>query len=388
MKKLFLGLTTVVLIIYFLTSGGKTPFDYFTRLADSFLEGKYYLTDNPPWLNELIPGGNGKFYVAYPPMPGVASIPFRFLFKDSFEQQYLAHIMGAGIVLLTMLISMKVKKDAKLAAWSGILIGLGSIVWYLSSVGSSWYLGQISAAFFMTAAIYESLGKKRVYLVGIFLGAAFISRLHSILVLPLILYLLFNTEGASSKKDWFKKLWLLGFGASPFLLFNFFYNYIRFGVIWDKGYLLIPGVLDEPWFRKGLFNFSYIPDHLKVIFWSFPKVINKFPYLTPSWAGLAIWITTPAFIYSFFANLKERVVRLSWLSILLISLVIFSHGTTGFAQFGYRFAVDFYPILTFLTIKGVARSGLRWHHWLLLLVGIVVNLWGVILINKFGLVSF
>ena len=174
----------------------------------------------------------------------------------------------------------------------------------------------------------------------------------------------------------------------PFISFNFYYNFLRFGSIFDKGYYLIPGVLEESWFKKGLFNLSYIPNNLKVIFASFPRFSENSPYITPSWAGLSIWITTPAFIYAFAANMKERMVRFSWVSILLISLIILSHGTTGFAQFGYRFAVDFYPILIFLTIKGVSGGKLKWHHWLLLVVGIVVNLWGVIFINKFGWVGF
>jgi hypothetical protein len=314
-------------------------------------------------------------------MPAIIAIPFVFIFKEGFQQQFLAHLMGAGIVILMMKISGLVKKDIKLTIWTGALTGFGTIIWFLSANGSSWYLGQISAAFFLTAALYEGLNKKRSLLIGLLLGAAYLSRLQIILTFPLFLYLL-------SGKQWFKKYLSFGLGILPFILINFTYNYLRFGVIWDKGYILIPGVLSEPWYRMGLFSLSYIPDHLKIIFTSFPIIQKSFPYILPSWSGLAIWITTPAFIYSFFANIKERVVQFSWLSIALVSLLIFSHGTTGFAQFGYRFAVDFYPILIFLTIKEVAKTGLKWHHWLLLLLSILVNLWGVIWINKFGWIRY
>ncbi len=371
----------IVLIIYFATSAGSTPYDYFTRLSDSFLQGKYYLSENPPWLSELIPADNNMFFVPYPSLPAILSMPFRLVFKEKFEQQYLAHILGSGIVFFTMLISWSIKKDKKLACWSGALAGLGTIVWFLSSVGSSWYLGQVSAAFFMTAAIYESLNKKRPFLIGIVLGAMYLSRLHTILSLPFFLYCL-------GGKNWFKNYFYLGLGFLPFIGFNFYYNFIRFGVIWDKGYYLIPGVLSEPWFQKGIFNFSYIPDNLKILLASFPKFSNVFPYITPSWAGLAIWITTPAFIYSLWANTKQKIVQISWLCVILISVVIFSHGTTGFAQFGYRFAVDFYPLLIFIIINGIAKSNLKWHHWLLLIISIIVNFWGVLWINKFGWVNF
>ena len=120
----------------------------------------------------------------------------------------------------------------------------------------------------------------------------------------------------------------------------------------------------------------------------FPKIINEFPYIIPSWAGLSIWITSPAFIYAFFADIKDRLVRYSWISILLIMFVVFTHGGTGWAQFGYRFAVDFYPFLIFLVIMSIKDRNLKWHHWVLLSLSIIVNFWGVLFINKFGWVTF
>lgn len=365
--------------MYLVTSAGRTSFDYFTRLSASFLQGKIYLTENPPWLTELIPAGPAKFYVPYPPMPAIAAISFVFLFGGKFEQQYLAHLFGAGIVALTMLIAWKIKQDKKLLIWTGLLTAFGNIMWFLSAVGSSWYLGQITAAFFLTFALYESLNKKRPFVTGLLLGAAFLARLQTVLSLPVFLYLFYE-------RTWFKNYIKLGLGFLPFALFNFYYNFTRFGTIFDKGYFLIPGVMDEPWYQKGIFNLSYIPRHLKIIFGALPAFYDKFPFARPGWGGLAIWFTTPTFIYALLANVKERIVQLAWLSIVLISIVIFSHGTTGFAQFGYRFAVDFYPILLFLVIKGVSRTGVRWHHWVLLLISVLVNLWGVIWINKLGYV--
>jgi len=371
----------ITFVVYYLTSAGKTPYDYFTRLAASFLKGKCYLTENPAWLNELIPAGQGKYFVVYPPMPAILSIPFVLLLKNIFQQQYLAHLLGAGIVFFTIQISLKIKNDMKLAIWSGLLVSFGTIIWHLSATGSSWYLGQVTSCFFLMAALNEGLGKKRPFLVGMFLGASYLSRLTTILSFPFFIYLIMS-------KTKIKNIIKFSLGILPFVVFNFSYNLIRFGTIFDKGYLLIPEVLKESWYEQGLFNLSYIPRHLKAIFASFPIIKRVFPFIIPSWAGLSIWITTPAFIYSFFSNIKERVVQISWLVITLISLVIFSHGTTGFAQFGYRFAVDFYPFLIFLTIKGVAKGKLQTHHWILLIISILVNFWGVIWINKFGWVSF
>lgn len=384
MKKLVTIFFILSFIIYLATSSGRTPFDYFTRLSSSFLAGRIYLTQNPPWLSELIPAGPNKYYVAYPPMPAIVSMPFVFVFGNKFEQQFLAHMIGAGIVALTMLISWSIKKNKKLLVWTGILTGFGNIMWFLSAGGSSWYLGQISAAFFLTFALYESLNKKRPFLIGILLGAAYLSRIHTIISFPVFLFLLHD-------KKWLKNYILFGLGTLPFVFFDFVYNYLRFGVIWDKAYFILPGVLNElnkPWFIKGVTNPAYIPGGLAAAFWSFPIILNKAPFIEPSWSSLAIWITTPAFIFAFFSPLKERLTQFLWLAVVLIFGIVLMHGGTGWAQFGYRFAVDFYPFLILLTIKGVAKTGLKPIHWILLFVSIFVNFWGVIWINKFGWVSF
>jgi hypothetical protein len=98
----------VFLSLYYLTSPGKTPYDYFLRLANAFLKGKYYLEENPPWLSELIPQGKNKFFVVHPPMPAVLLTPFVLIFKERFEQQYLAHILGALIPVVVFNLALKI----------------------------------------------------------------------------------------------------------------------------------------------------------------------------------------------------------------------------------------------------------------------------------------
>ncbi len=287
-------------------------------------------------------------------------------------------------MVLTMMTAWTIKKDKKLLIWSGLLAGLGNIIWYLSATGSSWYLGQISSAFFLSFALYESLNKKRPILVGILLGAAYLSRVHTIISLPVFLYLLYD-------KNWFKTFFKIGLGLLPFVLFDFAYNFIRFGTIFDEAYFILPKILNEqdrPWFIHGVANTSYIPNGLIAAFWSFPRILDHPPFIQPSWYSLAIWITTPAFIFAFFSPIRERLTQFLWLAVISIFTIVLMHGGTGWAQFGYRFAVDFYPFLLLLTIKGVGRTGIKPIHWILLLASVLVNAWGVVWINKFGWVSF
>jgi len=384
-NRTWLVIITLILglgIIYFSTSGGNTPYNHFVLLADAFLKGNFFVEGIYPWI-EKAPLDETRFFIVNPPMPAILLIPFVKIWGLTFPQQLFAHLIGIGLTISTFLLSLKIKNDSKLAIWSALLIGLGSIVWFLSTVGSVWYLGQITSALFLTLAIIEILGKKRPVLLGILLGATYLSRIHLALTFPIFAFLIWR----ENKK--FIPLILFSIPILMFIGFDFFYNFSRYGTIFNRGYFLIPGTQSEPWFSKGIMHPSYIIEDLKIAFLAMPKFISEFPYIRPSWAGMAIWLTTPAFIFSFWAGIKKQIVKLFWLCIGLVFTIVGLHGGTGFAQFGYRFAVDFYPFLTYLTILGVAnQKGPRWYHWFFLVFGIIVNLWGVLWINKFGWVGW
>lgn len=371
----FIALTLFFIstLIYSLTSSGKTPFNHFILLADAFNNGRIYIEGDIPWL-EKIPISQDKFFVANPPMPAIIAMVPVYLFGNDLQQQHVSFVLGALIIFVTFLISLKIKSDKKLAIWSSILVGFGTINWFLITVGSTWYIAQVTAQLFLLIAIYILITGGRPFLMGLFLGFAYFSRIPVILTLPLFLINL--------KKPYFKNAVFLSIGILPSIVLNMIYNYLRFGVVWDIGYTLIPGISSEPWYSKGVVHFDYILDHLKIIFTSLPEFSNEFPYFKPSLFGYAIWFTTPAFIFSLFNKMKDKIIWSSWLSISLVSLLIFSHGSTGFTQFGYRFAADFYPILIFLTILGVSRQkGPSWYHWVLLVCSVIINLWGVLFIN-------
>lgn len=380
-RLLLILLMFLIFVIYLLSSGGTTPYNYFILLAKQFLEGKYYLIDNPAWLNELIPLKNGGYGVVYPPTPAIIAIPFVYFFGVDFPQNYIAYFLGTAFALTVAKIVYYKTKRLEHFYWALILSAIGNIAWYLSSNGSVWYLGQISGAFFLTATIYESLTRKRPLLVSMLFSLAVFSRIHLVLAFPLIVYL--NIKNLNIRR-------IIGY-ITPFAISSVLYltyNYLRFGSIFETGYTIIPGVLEEPWYSKGILHLSYVKDNLKVFLLSLPIFSNTFPYIKPSWGGLSILITTPAFIYILKTKIKDKENIFTIVSLVLIAVFVFSHGQTGFTQFGYRFAVDFYPLMYLLLANYLIDKDLKWHHYLLLILSVLVNLWGIVWINKFGYVSF
>lgn len=382
-KSGLIALFLAVFIVYTITGPLEaTPHDYFVRLAHAFLEGKLYLTDAPSWLNELVPV-NGRYYVVYPPMPAIVLAPTVALLRQ-ISQTLISTFFGAANSVLVYLVLGRLKISPPTRLWLTFFFAFGTNHWYLAQTGSAWYFAHVVAVFFLFLAIWETLGKKRAFLVGIFLGAAYLARLPTVLAFPFFLIML--VPWGKSKKTLPVVFQFLA-GLAPFVAGNALYNWARFKVFYDIGYRLIPGVIDEPDFRHGILHPANIGKQLRVMFLKLPLFRPSPPYLLPSHEGMALWITSPALIFSLAAPLKERLVRASWLTIPLLALPSLLHATVGYSQFGYRRAMDFMPFLVLLTARGIGNE-IRWYHKALIIASILVNLWGVILIQKFGLITW
>jgi hypothetical protein len=378
-------------VFYFTTEDQPTHFNNFVRLADAFLHGRLYLTENIPWLELAII--DGKYYIVPPPLPAILILPFVAIFGLNTNQTLVSILIGSLNASLVFLVVRTMTKQRSVQLWTTAMFVFGTINWWLTASGAVWMFSQVTSLTFLLLAIYYVLKEKGPFLTGIFLGASYWCRLPTILSFPFFIAMYYDrwiprsTDGTRTRIFKIRPILYLCLGAGVFVFLNFIYNYLRFGTVMDRAYYLIPGVLEEPWYQKGIFDITYIPRHLREIFLGLPNIKSEFPYIYPSISGLAIWITTPAFIYAFFAELRNRISIGCWLSIILISFVEFTHGTWGFSQFGYRFAFDFYPFLLLLTVKGIGDE-IRWHHKLLISIGIFVNLWGIICLNKLGLMGY
>ncbi|MEM7009324.1 MAG: hypothetical protein AAF462_09355, partial [Thermodesulfobacteriota bacterium] len=262
-----------------------------------------------------------------------------------------------------------------------------------ASIGKAWFFAQVASFFFLALAVTETFGKRRPLVIGILLGLSFWCRLPVVLSLPFFLIMLsdmwFNNDKTISiyKRINLRPLILLGLGVGIFVLLNFLYNYVRFDTISNIAYTI--QAKEEPWFYpKGLFHISYIPKHLYIFFLKPPLFSSEVPYVLPSMEGMSILITTPAVIYVLFAGIRNRTAIACWTAIIPVALVSFAHGGYGWIQFGYRFALDFYPFLLVLIALGIRsqlkpNSDLRWHHKTLIILSILINFLGVLWINKF-----
>jgi hypothetical protein len=244
-------------------------------------------------------------------------------------------------------------------------------------------------------------------------------------------------------------------GAAPLALIMLTLNYLRFDNPFESGYGYTEQLYQDHLqfvYLHGLFDVSYITRHPPVFLEQMPIFQEDGPYVLPSWAGMAIWATTPAFFYAFFPNIRhykwvwipaacalsisaliiltrsissawdsgwattdiplgihllpfwvmagiaavsgvvvplaqkpgdwDRLSVAGWAAIIPTAIFIFTFAATGWAQFGYRYALDFTPFLWLLVLHAI-RDDMRWHHLAMIGAGIAVNAMGVLWVYQF-----
>ena len=336
---------------------------YFLPLANSFLHSKLYIEgyDN---LNELVVN-QSRSYVVYPPMPAVLLVPFALFFGVEISQVYPTIIFASLAGAFFFLFLLKLTKAKNAVILSALLL-FGTNFFMTSLIGRSWYFAHICAVLFLAIALYFAESKKPV-LAGLFYVFAGLSRLPVLLAFPALLFLL---------KPKIKDIYKFFTPVVVLLILYAEYNFIRFGSFTQTGYSLIPGVLDEPWFKEGIFSVSYILRNLEAIFLYFPKFINQFPFVSISPIGLALWIVTPALLLLVFVW-KNRLSRVMILTSLLVLLPSLLHGSVGFSQFGYRFSLD--AILLLITaLIPIVETKPRLAY-VLIAISVLINFYVVIL---------
>ncbi|OGG02501.1 hypothetical protein A2W14_01740 [Candidatus Gottesmanbacteria bacterium RBG_16_37_8] len=132
----------------------------------------------------------------------------------------------------------------------------------------------------------------------------------------------------------------------------FFYNYIRFNNPLETGQSYI---IENPHFEikkiLGSFNLKYL-FHNSYYFLINPlKLRFSYPYISPDPQGNSIFFTSPLFflLFGIIANGKSNKNR-SFLYICLftagfIILSFIFYSSTGWIQFGYRYALGIIPFL-------------------------------------------
>ncbi len=383
-----LALFAATLLVYFISQRfeGPSPYNFHARLANAFANGRIDLP-HVSWLE--LAEWRGKFYTVFPPAPALLLTPLAFVWGEAVNQGYFSIAMGSLNVALCYATLRTLFKSRALAIWVSILHAFGTIHWYHAEVGSGWYCAHIVAITFLWLALLASLCGRHFFWSGLFVAAAFLSRLPTIfaaLFFPIYFFSDFITlDGRRSRIHWRNAL-AFAAGVAPGLLGYYLYNYLRFGTFEDLGYTLVLRPRD-PSYVHGFLSLRYVPIHLREMLATMPRVLPDPPYLAPSVFAMAIWIATPALVLMFRAPFFSRLTAASVMASLAIAAPNLMHGGNGFTQFGYRHTLDFLPFLLLLIASGM-RERVGWIAATLIVASILANIWGVVTLSVLDLYSY
>lgn len=384
-----LALGAVAVAAYLLSARGHpTDYDYFSRLAAAFAEGRLWLTDAPSWLNELVPCGEGRWCVHLAPLPGVWVMPFLPFFSSGLAQTVASAVAGGLSAIPAYLTLRRLGAPLPVAVATVGFAVFGTTLWFTASDGRAWYVSHSVAVLAGSLAVLAAVEGRPALLVGALVGVTALSRYPmGLAALGLAVLVARKREAPLARVVAQGALGILPFAAALLA-----YNAIRFGSPLETGYEHLTA--GDPFFAHGLFGLAYVPRHFYAIVMQAPEFVDSWPlFVRPNWIGVSVLLVSPAFLYVFAALARRgrpETVPLAVAAALPLALNAL-HGTIGFAQFGYRYWLDLQPFLLPLVAIGAAWREGQWRApsaTYLATIGwcVLVNLYAVVAIIHLGYV--
>ena len=359
-------------------------YDYTFRVAGRLLSGAISLSEPPPpWLNEFVPI-RGGYYSVFPLGAVISMIPAAFLKAIGLIRDmpgaWIAAILAGTAAWLLLAIAEKYNAPRIRASLMTAGVLFGTWMWTNLTFAGAWQLALGFAVVGELGAIYFTIFDRRPLLAGALFALAFGNRTEILLTAPIFFYFL-NRPKSEKKKDAkveTKPLATLAkFAAIPFVLgvATLVYNFVRFGSLSDFGYARIPGVLQEPWYRHGIFSTQYMPDQAWQMLLKLWDVVPNFPYLLPDPFSSSILLSSPFLVLILRIGAKDGAVKLaSWLALIVLTFVLWMHGNAGGYQFGYRYAMVLLP-WAFIILLESAPKRISILEWSLYIFSIAANIY-------------
>lgn len=333
----------------------------FSYLAESFLQGKSYFISLPNFGHDTVLF-NGKYYWPLGPFPALLLLPFVFvfrLFNVFFFQGYLQVFLSGGIFYSFFMIARRLGYSRDDAGFLALAFCFASAFFGVGMYSVSWAFSQVVAVLLVALALLEYLGSRRLWIIGTLMALASVTRFTSGLNVVFFLMVVFlenNTLRAKLSGGFFLVMPMLIASAALAL-----YNDARFGNWMEQGYSLqsLSGAGARARGSYGIMSLAHVPGNLFYFLFAGPLPITvddgsqvlKFPYVKANPWGMSIFLTSPYFLYLLRIKYDDSISKLLLISSAVVALPIFLYYGIGYVQFGYRYSLDFLPLLFFLLIR-------------------------------------
>jgi hypothetical protein len=368
-----------------------TPFNHYAHLANAWLHGRQDLVNGAPAYAQ----GNdfavfeGKTFISFPPFPAVLMMPWVALAgspEGFLDGQFIVCVAGLAPALLFLLLEAlrddgRSHRDSVENATFALLFAFGTVFFFTAVQGTVWFAAHVVGVVVCALFLLASLRGRHPFLAGLALACAWTTRPGLLLYGPFFIYELLREEGddAAESNSWgagllapvrkalhTKRVWtssalfavplLASFALASWSNMTRFHNPSPFAF----GHEHLTVVWHERIARWGLFGYHYLAKNLGIFLTDLPWAAarNASPAEPPfrvNEHGLALWFTTPLYLWLFVERRKQP---LSWVLALIAlgpCVLDLLYQNSGWRQFGYRFSNDYAVPLFLLLATGNAR---------------------------------
>jgi len=387
-----------------------SPNNHYVHLAHAWLHGRLDIGGDPPGTNDWAcfdtvshgpcPPGRYAFsgpdaeryrwYVSFPPLPAVLLLPVVAVFGlGTLDALFWALFAGlAPALLFVVLRFLRESEQSKRSVRDDLLVtalfAIGSVYYFVAAQGSVWFAAHVVAAAFVCLYLLFSFGARRPAAAGLVLGLAFLCRPATLLLAGFFVLQAIGaarneprpTHGSSPRL--LRTLTMFAIPLAAVVAVAMWHNAARFGDPFEFGHRFLQirwRSRIETW---GLFSTHYLPRNLTVFLLSVPWLIPSNPFVRITRHGLALWFTSPNLLWGLWPEKLDATIVALWAAVLPTALCTLLYQNTGWVQFGYRFSLDYLPLLFVLVALSARRFG----------VAFLCCAAFAIVVNTFGAVTF
>lgn len=374
------------LLIYFYTTNRVYQSEsHLVLLAKQFTQFRLDLDPSTKLQNDFL-DYHGKLYLYFGPFSSLILIPFAVFFGEQFPQVSLGIISLIVSFASIYYIAQRKSFSKNDSLWLAIFFVFSTSLFQVGITNISTYIVQALGTSLVLLSLVEFFAKKRWFIIGIFIACAGLTRMT---LYPSVIFYLLHIF--TTKQRLKKALLLLAPIAISVLILGS-YNFLRFHSVFESGYQYNKTLMNsymQSNLAYGFLSSKHIAANLYVLLFKAPVPVKLggegltlwFPFLRADVWGMAIWFTSPLFLFLINVNRKNinYPALITGLLLLLPSLLYFG---IGMVQFGYRYSLDFLPFI-FLILLGALKPKLPFVAKALIVYGVLFNslyyasIWGI-----------
>jgi hypothetical protein len=328
-----------------------------------------------------------QYFMSFPPFPAIAMMP-AFLIWGYDVNDVLFTVLNAALNAMLILLLLEYLRSRGLSTRTtrenvllAILFTFGTVNLFSSIRGEVWFSALIVGVTLHLAYILLSVEARYPFWAGLMLGLGLATR-TPIAFAAAFFALEMLRDGDRLRWPGWGPILRKGIVFSiPILAVGFAlmaYNDARFESFGEFGHTFLANGTRASIRDHGLFSFWFLKANLAAAFTNPPVFDGNVPFIHITRHGLGLPWTTPALLFLLWPRTWGAFARNLAITAAIVAIPDLFYQNTGWAQFGYRFGLDFLPYLLVMLAVGGRKMG-RWF-----LVAVAVS----ILMNALGAITF